>query len=57
MNCGNYRGRQVIDIAAKIAKKEAKMKARREAQGKTEEEARDEDTKPQNLDAASLSKK
>ena len=39
---GTYRGRQVIDVDAKIAKKEAKLAARREAQGQAEEEPKEE---------------
>ena len=66
-NCGKYRGRTIIDMAAQIEKKEKKVKAKRAALGASpgreeKSEQKEEDTtlkevskKP--LDAADLSKK
>lgn len=56
LSCGRYRGRVVVDMAAKIEKKHAKMKARDKA--RTEEATKSPEViedKP--LDAAELSKK
>jgi len=50
-NCGKYEGRQVIDVMAKLSKKEKKQKAR-ELQAQEETAAKD---KP--LDAGDLSRK
>lgn len=53
-NCGQYRGRVVLDVAKKIEKKAAKQKARAQELG-TAEKASIEEEKP--LTAAELSKK
>lgn len=56
LSCGRYRGRVVVDMAAKLEKKQAKMKAKQ--QEKTDKAAQEPEiveNKP--LDAAELSKK
>lgn len=55
-SCGRYRGRVVIDMAAKVEKKQAKTKAKREARNK--EAAKDsEEIAEKSLNAEKLSKK
>jgi len=51
LNCGTYKGNQVIDVLKKIVKKEKKMKAR-QSEAKEQEK-----TAKKGLDAAELSKK
>lgn len=51
LNCGKYRGVEVIDVLAKLEKKERKKKA------KELEVAQEEQASTQSLDAAALSKK
>ncbi len=54
--CGKYRGKQVIDVMAKIEKKNERMKAKAKALGKDPSEVEEvEETKP--LSAKELSKK
>ncbi|MFQ5661652.1 MAG: 50S ribosomal protein L32 [Candidatus Paceibacteria bacterium] len=55
--CGRYRGRVVIDMAAKLEKKQAKEKAKK--QDRTEEATNEpeEVVEDKPLDAAELSKK
>lgn len=48
-NCGKYKGREVLDVTAAIAKKEAKLKARAEAQKNIEEEQARQAEKPLEL--------
>lgn len=64
MECGKYRGREVVDIAAikerKRARKEAKERAIGELTGETQEKVKDTDTdksEAQPLSAEELSKK
>ena len=67
-NCGKYRGRAIIDMAAQIEKKEKKQKARAATLGapsgrrqeKNEQQEEEESSKVASkkpLDAADLSKK
>lgn len=60
-NCGKYRNRVVIDVVAKIEKKEKKMKARQKEMGVVEpdnkEESAEETKSSKALDPADLSKK
>ena len=44
-NCGKYRGKVIIDVAAAAAKKEAKIKARRQAEHGHEKEKAEETAK------------
>ena len=43
LDTGEYRGRKIVDVAAKVAKKHTKMKA---AQSSNDGQASDDDTKP-----------
>lgn len=56
LSCGRYRGRVVIDIAAKVEKKQAKTKAKREARNK-EATKESEEIAEKPLNAEELSKK
>ena len=54
--CGKYRGKQVIDVMAKIEKKNERMKAKAKMLGKDPNEVEEtEESKP--LSAKELSKK
>lgn len=56
LSCGRYRGRVVIDVAAKLEKKQEKAKAK--AKERTEEATQEpEQTESKPLNAAELSKK
>jgi len=51
--CGRYKGRQVVDVMAKIEKRNERMKAKARALGKEVETSKEEKT----LSAETLSKK
>lgn len=54
--CGKYKGKQIIDVMAKIEKKNARVKAKAKSLGKDPNEVEQEEgTKP--LSAKALSKK
>lgn len=53
-NCGFYNNRQVIDVVAKLEKKQKKLK---EKELKAQEDAKQEDSKNKPLSAEELSKK
>lgn len=55
-SCGRYRGRVVVDMAAKIEKKQEKAKAKAKARGE-EATKEPEQTEDKVLNAAELSKK
>jgi len=55
--CGRYRSRVVIDMAAKLEKKHAKMKARDKARSEEATKEPEEVVEDRPLDAAELSKK
>jgi len=54
--CGEYRGRQVIDMETKVEKKNERKKAKMKELGK-DPNAKKEDEKEATLDAKALSKK
>ena len=54
--CGKYRGKQIIDVMAKIEKKNERMKAKAKALGK-EFDKDGEKEAPKKLSATELSKK
>jgi large subunit ribosomal protein L32 len=56
LSCGRYRGRVVIDMAAKIEKKQEKAKAKAKARGE-EATSEPEQTEDKVLNATELSKK
>lgn len=62
VNCGRYRGRMVIDVAAKAIKKEKKAKAKQQEAKREQEEVKASDAEEKEevakpLDPAELSKR
>ena len=56
--CGNYRGREVVDVVSQVAKKQDKRKARLESlHGPAESDEKAPQQKDSKLDAEELSKK
>jgi hypothetical protein len=58
-NCGYYKGKEVVNVASKLLKKQEKMKARQKELGTqpAEENKSEEEKEAKPLNASELSKK